>query len=513
MPYYLPENAIRRAILHIAKYGDTDIFPNLAEIAFFKDKIDDVTAELSTLDLNSYNPGGALESLAPKSRYGFRIAHQLMPVDTVLYIAATLAIADQIEEFRVPSPNAFSYRYNDSDDGEIFAPAQSYRDWLNYHKKVIDDDLFGDIKYVISTDISDFYQRINFHRLENYLNNWSNHKGAANYIKKYIKKIRAKQSFGLPVGGVASRLLAELILTDTDKELIDFEYEFSRFVDDFRIFIKADTDPYEALALLAEQLATNEGLSLNVAKTKVQSVEDFASSLNKSLADVSGDAEEAAIEILTADIYLEEEPDPDDIAKLSHLNLVEHLSEELENEYWDHSKIRVLFRALRITQHEDSIVFISENFEKLLIFSKDLVLLMEALNETSPGCFNHLIDRIIASILSPPAASVQLIQCWLMEIFVRRVISISATKLKKLEVLHSSLLARQVIRIKHSRADVNFFRKQKTKIEEFSDIEKYSLVQGASCLPKDELKNWIPSVRVKFKFPTSDLFYEWVQED
>ena len=44
----------------------------------------------------------------------------------------------------------------------------------------------------------------------------------------------------MPVGGSAARLLAELALSDTDNALVDWEFRRHRFVDDFRIFLRAN---------------------------------------------------------------------------------------------------------------------------------------------------------------------------------------------------------------------------------------------------------------------------------
>jgi hypothetical protein len=79
VPYHLSKISVETAIRHIRRYGDTDIFPNIPELAFFGDKLQEVAEELILLDLDSFNPSGAIEALAPKSRYGFRIAHQLAP--------------------------------------------------------------------------------------------------------------------------------------------------------------------------------------------------------------------------------------------------------------------------------------------------------------------------------------------------------------------------------------------------------------------------------------------------
>jgi hypothetical protein len=94
-------------------------------------------------------------------------------------------------------------------------------------------------------------------------------------IKKHIRIIRAKQSFGLPVGGAAARLLAELALVDTDQALRDGGITATRFVDDFRIFLRNSESPYDALGFLAEHLAINEGLSLNAAKTSVSTSSQY----------------------------------------------------------------------------------------------------------------------------------------------------------------------------------------------------------------------------------------------
>src|SRR5690606_9359190 len=104
---------------------------------------------------------------------------------------------------------------------------------------------------VIFTDIADFYQRIYFHRLETSLNVATGNKGVKRFIEKTIKTIRSRQSFGIPVGGTASRLLAEAVLADTDSALLDAGYQFTRFVDDFRILVFGEQDSYEVLSFLS----------------------------------------------------------------------------------------------------------------------------------------------------------------------------------------------------------------------------------------------------------------------
>lgn len=512
MAYRLDKSWIEHAIDHLAKFGDTDIFPRLPEIAFFEASKDAVATELENLDLDTYNPKGAIESLAPKSRYGFRIAHQLDAIDTILFLATVLQIASAIERRRLPSPRAFSYRIQPVEDGQVFQSDQTFRKWLNLHKGIA-EELLGEFEYVVITDISDFYHRVNFHRLENYLDECAPSHGAAKFIKKYIKKVRARQSYGLPVGGTAARILAELVLSDADEMLAEIEVEATRFVDDFRIFIKRDEDPYDILAQLAEQLAITEGLSLNVAKTRVLTIEEFCEEVNADLADVSKSAEEQALETLTAELYFDDEPDPRDIERLGNMNLLGRLIEELEHEHWDVGRIKVLFRALRITKHEHSAEFVKEHFERFIVFAKELVLLMEALAADADGLFDDLTDRIIEAILSPPAASVQLIQCWLLELFVRGVVPIRSNQIRRLEAVTEPLLRRQLILIRGRNKDRAYFRRQKTAVDQFTDAEKFALICGAACLPEDEFRTWAASLRTSLNTPTSQSFLAWATQN
>lgn len=322
MAFRLSASSIEKTIRHLCRYGDTDVFPHLQELAFFRDESAAIVDELQKLDLDSYNPRSAIEILAPKNRYGFRIVHQLGAVDTVLLLSSVIEIGSKIEACR-PLPEgieAFSYRFSEKDDESLFLANRTYKDWLRAQRDHIQSN--SKVKQIVSTDISDFYARINFHRLENLLDEAAPGHGAARYIKKAIGRIRMKQSFGLPVGGSASRLLSELSISDIDKALIHDDISATRFVDDFRIFLHANEDPYKVLGFLAHHLGSGEGLTLNESKTNVYSKSDFLNKIENLITDIDQEAEDGALERLTAEIYFDDTPDISDIERLKALNLL-----------------------------------------------------------------------------------------------------------------------------------------------------------------------------------------------
>jgi hypothetical protein len=132
MAYRVDKKALLSAARHLGRFGDTDVFPHLPELTFLSDNEDEVVDELATLDLDAYEPSSSFEALAPKSRYGFRIVHQLPFVDTILLLASVVEIGEKIEAVRPPISEltVCSYRFKCTDDGQIFAPNCTYKDWL-----------------------------------------------------------------------------------------------------------------------------------------------------------------------------------------------------------------------------------------------------------------------------------------------------------------------------------------------------------------------------------------------
>src|ERR1700721_518795 len=185
MTYHLSPQSLTHAIKHLCKFGDTDVFPHLPELSLLKEQEAEAISELKKLDLDKYDPGHAIEALVPKSRYGFRIVHQLPLVDTVLLLAAVIELGKKIEGHRMPAKGieAFAYRFGTDGTGSIFKSNRTYKNWLTAQLAAVQGNL--KIKTVIATDISDFYARINFHRLENLLDEWPPPHGASRYIKKH----------------------------------------------------------------------------------------------------------------------------------------------------------------------------------------------------------------------------------------------------------------------------------------------------------------------------------------
>ncbi|MDE2446066.1 MAG: RNA-directed DNA polymerase [Alphaproteobacteria bacterium] len=507
----LDEKFFRCAIEGIVESGDTDIFPYPFELYFLRDSIEKISTELATFDISQYHPFSLVESLIPKSKFGFRVAHQPYPIDSVIYTALVLVIADDIENKRDAAigNRAFAYRKNSGLDKSFFTENRTYKNWLNSFVGKIFLDGYD---FVVETDISDFYARIYRHRLENILSTLTSETKIVKKIEAFISDWRSAQSFGIPVGSNASRLLAEASLHDTDMALIAEGIEHTRFVDDFRLFIRKGQDPYAALAFLAQHLSANEGLSLNSQKTKVLKWSEFVASSSDESSEDDHSKEEFATEKLFRAAYGQDEIDEDALEALMLKDLDQELEGMLTQPYWEMGKIRIVLHAMRLVAKPLIAKYIREHLKVLLPFARDICLLIEDFMAQGIEGFENMSSEIVDLILQPAAQPLDCARAWLLELGTRNLVKFNNADIRRLDALTGTLDLRQIHLIRWRACDINYFRSKKTRLHEIQVWAQPSFIFGARCLPKDEYSHWIRSIKSRLNFPVGKLFAEWCLE-
>ena len=182
-----------------------------------------------------------------------------------------ISIADKIEKDRIPegSETVFSYRLSwQTDEGKLFKDST----WLDFRRRCL--ELSASSPVVVQTDIADFYPRIYHHRIENALHRLPSVGDTPKRIMDLLTSFTKNVSYGLPVGGPASRILSELALNGVDTLLVRRGITFCRYADDYAIFCRDKSEAYRTLVLLSEKLA-NEGLVLQKRKTRILAADEF----------------------------------------------------------------------------------------------------------------------------------------------------------------------------------------------------------------------------------------------
>lgn len=229
-----------------------------------------VRPELERVDLLSYTPHDAATLVAPKQRYTVRPVQALDPVDEIFYTALAIRLGGAIEAARVPRQVVYSHRYSAVATSSLFESKPTWNDF--------DDTAIAaspDTKFIAAADIVDFYPRIYQHRLENALTDMTGLGEEVAVLAKMLNFWSGKSSYGIPTGPVASALFAEAVLHEVDDFLVSRRVRFVRWVDDYRIFGASESECLRALFLLGERLQQTQGLSLNMAKTRVSTAYAF----------------------------------------------------------------------------------------------------------------------------------------------------------------------------------------------------------------------------------------------
>jgi hypothetical protein len=270
----------QRALSNISKYGDTDIFPFPIENHIFFDKNERAVDLLLDIYQNFTDrlarfPPSNASALAPVGYTGFRWATQLDPLWNAFFLGVVLSIGDEIEEARIPKGEnvVFSYRFHgDIGSSDLFDQSYNWRSFMERSLMMASEN-----KFVVTCDISEFYPRLNHHRLDNALRQLSLPGDQAHKIMKFLSNFSGTYSFGLPIGGPAARLLSELLLNQIDRLLRTEGIRFCRFADDYHIVVDSYEAGFKALLYLTQRLINNQGLLLQKSKTRIMSAQEFIS--------------------------------------------------------------------------------------------------------------------------------------------------------------------------------------------------------------------------------------------
>jgi hypothetical protein len=281
-------NLVKIALNNISKFGDTDIFPFPIENMMFYDKESSIESLLLDIENDFDNwiakyPVNAIHSCVPVGYTGYRWATIIDPLWNAFLLYQVLRISELIERERisVSKETVFSYRLRiDKISGKLFNQEIG---WRRFYNKAIEIAETGAFQYVVRFDISDFYNRVYHHKLENEITRIRADENIKHRIMKILQGISDNVSYGLPVGGNAARILAELVLNPLDHMMISKKYRYLRFVDDFILFANNREDAFSKLNWCADYLLRNQGLSLQKSKTQVLAKNEFIAHVKTTL--------------------------------------------------------------------------------------------------------------------------------------------------------------------------------------------------------------------------------------
>jgi hypothetical protein len=238
----LTEPALEFAKQHVRSFYASDFFPDPDEFDAVWMGWDEVLSFYKTAEIAKQ--GTTFEDMAcAKARGGYRIVHQLLPIDTITYAALASLIAPHLEEKRRPESEgvACSYRIDLDASGQLFKPnVDGYGTFRAQSKELA--EIYD---WIFVADISGFYNHIYVHRVEGAVQRLDPAlDSVASDLHAFLLNLNDRVSIGIPVGPAASIVVAELILNEVDDFLHTHRLRpsYTRYVDDFRFFSNSRID-------------------------------------------------------------------------------------------------------------------------------------------------------------------------------------------------------------------------------------------------------------------------------
>lgn len=492
----LSEQSIKRAIEHIKKFKDTDLFPTLKEFEIFFDNESDFVNELKNIDIGEYSWQTYRRFIIPKDDVSYRIAIQLDPIDTILYEAIIFEYGSLIENERisVSANRVFSYRFAPTDDGQLYDKKDS---WKKCWTTLQGMNLFH--SHVVYIDIADFYNRIYHHTLENLYIRCNLPNQIQKALKKLMQKTTQTVSQGIPIGPHASHLLAEMCLIEIDEFLIQNDYEFCRYSDDIYIFADDEIQAKIIIYQIAKLLDTCK-LTMQRNKTRIFSGNVFNRLCEKMLQDdpING-LEKEINDIINAhsdDPYSSiEYLDLNDIERnvFSENNLISILDSYMEDNI-DYSRIRWFYRRLSKVGVSSILNYSLDNINNLLPAINDMAMYFISVSDNSSVILDYQGKRLLELLDNEIIQSNEFFQLTILGLFSRsEKFNNIKTLLKKYSTVNE-YVKREIIFSAYSSKEIAWLRMIKQECTSMSEWCKRALVIACSLLQKDERKFFLQTM-------------------
>jgi hypothetical protein len=496
----LDPDSIKWSIKSILKYGDTDVFPKSFEYDAINDNIDFIIDYLSSQNILEWYVRPHRSLLAPKARYGFRIVTQLDPLDTIIFLSLVKEIGADLESKRVSIDKdiVFSYRYSPNREGRMYDNSVGYAGFQKKTRELIDS-----YNYIGSADIADFYHRIYIHRLENALQISTSKNNHVKSIIHLISGWNETESYGIPVGNAASRLLAEITLKDIDEALLTCSIPFIRYSDDYRIFGQSKSEVYRDISILADYLYRNHGLTLQPQKTYIYDSATYKSlflttgeeleinSLNERFSDL---IEELGIDDWYEDIeYDDLSPEQKNI--IDSLNLVEIYRSTVKSNDIDYAILRFVLRRLGQLGDESLVDDIFHDIDKIYPVFQDIIKYFISLRDISYDYRKEIGKRVLNLINDSIVSELEYHKMWAMSIFTYSTEWDNEDEFHKiLTTTPSQFVRRKAILAMGRASKTHWFQSRWRHLFDESPWTRRALIAGASCLAADARKHLYNSI-------------------
>ena len=506
----LTEESLEFAREHVERYYDSDFYPKPFEFDAIWCCWSDVKRFLLATNVHKLPVMPAKATSWPKHRGGYRIVHQLDPIDAIIYTALVYQVSGPIERARFGADRGIACAYRiELDHGSFFARGNGYDQFRERSRQLAEN-----YRYVLLVDVADFYNQVYVHRVNNAIEHASPAvKGLADDIETFLGKINSTISQGIPVGPAASIVLAEAVMMDVDQFLVGLGHPHCRYVDDFRIYAGTEQELLIVQQSLTLYLYQNHRLSISHDKTKLGGSDEFLRS------EIDNPYEIQKVETFEKLDALGGygSPETDDKSDKGRGTVDPEAAEEVENtvlaalkamverKTLDLGYARALVRQARLIKSWAIAIYLLENIRFFLSLTNNVCILLNSVTNTENA-------RYIAWPLEKALEYIQshggLVRYWF-DWFVAEKYWLMPLAVR--DLLRSSPFMMSKARYAVLSNDLSWVRQRKNEYFQYGPDERRAVLYAAQILPNDEKEHWLKAVVASSLVPLERWVAEYVE--
>jgi len=516
--YNIKENCLEWSLNHLKKYYDSDFYPRLFEFRAIAHNWNNVKNFILSLNIEDYTPSSPNLDLAYKSNINFRVVHQLDPIDSLIYTALVYEISEKIENYRIPKSEMIACSYRIKTDLNSFFDKDDtgYQNYISRIERLSKDFENG---FILFCDITDFYNQIYTHRIQNIISEAGNGELElqSNILERFLLGLNKKTSRGVPVGPAASIVLAEAIMIDIDRKIMNYTRDFVRWVDDVRIFTRTQEEAIRILHDLSKYLYSSHRLVLSSEKTKIEPVGSFIKYYfeneekeeQKAILDEIKELEKEKIEEIINEIFervgpyefdmYEVDIDYDKIhADILNKNQFKAISKaynkilkiNLSANNINISRLRYVLRKAKILRVREILPIVLDNFEKLLPILREVILYLDKI--ISPSIATEYSSHF-RRITEGYYMKFPFINHWVSYLLQNE----SFNTINLPENYDSIHTIRDKTLIALRKKDVTWIKDYKDNIDTLGKWDRRAVLFASQILSYDEMTNWSSTVAAR----------------
>lgn len=364
----LSKKALAWSLDSILDHGLNSLYQRPFEFEIFQAHKGALIDDLCELRVDFYRWSEPRRMVVPKDRYSFRLATQLDPIDALVLTAIVKMIGRRIEARRLPPGIVFSHRFAERSESLY----QKRVGWPSFWRESKARSQAA--KFVVQTDISDFYGQISHREIVTQLQLCEIPERLCIALEGFLSAFGGEQGRGVPVGPHAVHLLAEMSLIRADRLMEASGHSFIRYIDDYHLFCESEEDSALALYDVASIIRGEFNLALNSGKTKVVPAAVVVKAAKAIIREEAPRAREESflklLEKLGKEGEFYEDIDLDEAVKLdseaiSEEAIREILSMHLLADRVDYKHLGWLLRRFAQVGAPGGVPFVLEHFDKL----------------------------------------------------------------------------------------------------------------------------------------------------